>query len=118
MFNFQNNLQESIKRSNAEDDMAWNNIQRQLMCCGVDSPADWRGQANKSLPGSCCRPEFIDEKTAHCTDSPALGRDKYYQVGFLIAEIVCFSFFPKQLKIYQSSIRYSYNITNDIRIYP
>ncbi|EDV56466.1 CD63 antigen [Drosophila erecta] len=77
-----NSLQESIKRSNSEDTMAWDNIQQKLMCCGVDSPADWRTlSANKTLPGSCCQPQFIDTTVGHCLDSPALGKDKYFQDG-------------------------------------
>ncbi|XP_002063400.2 CD151 antigen [Drosophila willistoni] len=77
-----NSLQESIKRSSSEDTMAWDNIQRKLMCCGVDTPADWRTiSANKTLPASCCQPQYIDTTVGHCLDSPALGKDKYYQVG-------------------------------------
>ncbi|XP_037955287.1 23 kDa integral membrane protein [Teleopsis dalmanni] len=77
-----NSLQDSIKRSNKEDTMAWDNIQQKLMCCGVDNPADWRSSSpNKTLPASCCRPQYIEEASKHCNDSPALGRDKYYQEG-------------------------------------
>ncbi|EDW32526.1 GL10398 [Drosophila persimilis] len=77
-----NSLQESIKRSSSEDTMAWDNIQRKLMCCGVDTPADWRAiSANKTLPASCCQPQFIDTTVGHCLDSPALGKDKFYQDG-------------------------------------
>ncbi|XP_037806608.1 23 kDa integral membrane protein [Lucilia sericata] len=77
-----NSLQDSIKRSNQEDTMAWDNIQRKLMCCGVDNPSDWRTMsANKTLPPSCCRPQYIEQNVGHCTESPALGKDKYYQEG-------------------------------------
>ena len=77
-----NSLQDSIKRSNADDTMAWDNIQSKLMCCGVDNPSDWRTMsANKTLPASCCRPQYIEEKIGHCRESPALGKDKYYQVS-------------------------------------
>ncbi|XP_030387627.1 CD151 antigen [Scaptodrosophila lebanonensis] len=77
-----NSLQDSIKRSSSEDTMAWDNIQRKLMCCGVDTPADWRTMsANKTLPASCCRPQYVDATVGHCTESPALGRDKYFQEG-------------------------------------
>ncbi|XP_023179701.1 23 kDa integral membrane protein [Drosophila hydei] len=77
-----NSLQESIKRSNHEDTIAWDNVQRKLMCCGVDTPADWRALSlNKTLPASCCQPQFIDAAVGHCTESPALGKDKYYQEG-------------------------------------
>lgn len=76
-----NSLQESIKRSNHEDMMAWDNVQRKLMCCGVDNPADWRTlSANKTLPASCCREKYIDVGVGHCTESLALGVDKYFQV--------------------------------------
>lgn len=74
-------LQNTMKRSNGEDLMAWNHIQRKLMCCGVEYPSDWRTiSRDKSLPPSCCRPQYIDENVGHCTESLALGRDKYYQV--------------------------------------
>ncbi|XP_005176550.1 23 kDa integral membrane protein isoform X1 [Musca domestica] len=77
-----NSLQDSIKRSNKDDMMAWDNIQRKLMCCGVDYPSDWRTMsANKTLPASCCHPEYIEESVGHCTESPALGKDKYFQEG-------------------------------------
>ncbi|KAH8358052.1 hypothetical protein KR084_001209 [Drosophila pseudotakahashii] len=76
-----NSLQESIKSSNSEDTMAWDNIQQKLMCCGVDTPADWRISANKTLPASCCQPQFIDTTEMHCKNSPALGKDKYFQDG-------------------------------------
>ncbi|XP_039957358.1 CD63 antigen [Bactrocera neohumeralis] len=77
-----NSLQESIKRSNHEDMMAWDNVQRKLMCCGVDNPADWRTLSlNKTLPASCCREKYIDEAVGHCTESLALGVDKYFQEG-------------------------------------
>ena len=77
-----NSLQDSIKRSNTDDTMAWDNIQSKLMCCGVDNPSDWRTMsANKTLPASCCRPQYIEEKIGHCRESPALGKDKYYQVN-------------------------------------
>lgn len=74
-------LQDSIQRSNTEDMRAWDNIQQKLMCCGVENPTDWRAlSANKTLPPSCCRPQYIEESVGHCTESAALGKDKYFQV--------------------------------------
>ncbi|XP_034106494.1 CD63 antigen [Drosophila nasuta] len=77
-----NSLMESIKRSNHEDNVAWDNVQRKLMCCGVDTPADWKAiSLNKTLPASCCQPEFVDTAAGNCFDSPALGKDKFFQEG-------------------------------------
>ncbi|ALC41286.1 Tsp47F [Drosophila busckii] len=77
-----NSLMESIKRSNAEDNQAWDNVQRKLMCCGVDTPADWREHSlNHTLPASCCQPQYIEASIGHCKESPALGKDKYFQEG-------------------------------------
>ncbi|XP_062134603.1 CD63 antigen [Drosophila sulfurigaster albostrigata] len=77
-----NSLMESIKRSNHEDNVAWDNVQRKLMCCGVDTPADWKAiSLNKTLPASCCQPEFVDTAVGNCFDSPALGKDRFFQEG-------------------------------------
>ncbi|XP_055917700.1 23 kDa integral membrane protein [Eupeodes corollae] len=77
-----NSLMDSIKRSNDDDLKAWDNIQRKLMCCGVDNPSDWRGiSRDKTLRASCCRPEYIDEAVGNCIDALPLGKDKYFQDG-------------------------------------
>uniref|UniRef100_A0A1B0ACK9 Tetraspanin n=1 Tax=Glossina pallidipes TaxID=7398 RepID=A0A1B0ACK9_GLOPL len=73
-----------MRQSDKTDRDAWNHIQSEMMCCGVDNPSDWRRLSlNKTLPASCCRPPYIEEKVGHCFDSPALGKDKHFQDGCL-----------------------------------
>lgn len=80
-----NSLLETIKRSNSDDIMAWDNVQQKLHCCGVDTPADWRALSlNQTLPASCCNPRFMEADAVHCRDSPALGKDKYFQDGCVV----------------------------------
>ncbi|KAL9914624.1 leukocyte surface antigen CD53-like isoform 2-T2 [Glossina fuscipes fuscipes] len=77
-------LEDSMRQSDKTDLDAWNHIQSEMMCCGIDNPSDWRRLSlNKTLPASCCRPPYIDEKVGHCFDSLALGKDKYFQDGCL-----------------------------------
>ncbi|KAL0107896.1 hypothetical protein PUN28_014873 [Cardiocondyla obscurior] len=42
-------LKESLKNNSEVDKQAWDNIQKKLQCCGVDSYMDW-----PSVPVSCC----------------------------------------------------------------
>uniref|UniRef100_A0A1A9WP44 Uncharacterized protein n=1 Tax=Glossina brevipalpis TaxID=37001 RepID=A0A1A9WP44_9MUSC len=73
-------LEDSMKQSDKTDLEAWNHIQSEMMCCGIDDPTDWRRLSlNKTLPSSCCRPQYIDERVGHCFDSVAWGKDKYFQ---------------------------------------
>lgn len=85
----QKSLEHTIKRSNAEDKVAWNNIQKTLKCCGVTSQSDWLYLVNRTsdgsnlLPASCCRSNYIDPITKDCDKSGALYKDRYYIEGCL-----------------------------------
>lgn len=73
-----------IDGNNEEDLKTMDTIQRDLKCCGVESPADWIDQSpTKSLRNSCCVPEHIDASTNDCKDAQPLFKDKYFQVGCL-----------------------------------
>lgn len=70
-----------IDGNNEEDLKTMDTIQRDLKCCGVESPADWIDQSpTKSLRNSCCVPEHIDASTNDCKDAQPLFKDKYFQV--------------------------------------
>lgn len=74
-------LDKSLVRSGSDDLVAWDNVQRQLMCCGITGPADWIDYSkNKTLRASCCQPEMIDFVTKDCKDTSAQYQHKYYQV--------------------------------------
>lgn len=77
-------LKRSIIRSSNEDIIAWDNVQRKLMCCGVNGPADWIDLSdNKTLRGSCCLIDYIDPATRDCKLAYPLFKDKYYQVRLI-----------------------------------
>ena len=59
-------LEKSIQRRNSADMIAWNNVQKKMMCCGITSPKDWYDYNNKTMPPSCCKPDLIDEETMDC----------------------------------------------------
>lgn len=50
-------LKDALKKSMTNysavesDKMAWDNIQTNLKCCGIEGPSDWQGQP---IPISCC----------------------------------------------------------------
>lgn len=78
----QSTLESSIRKSDADDVVAWDNVQRKLNCCGVSGPADWVDQSkNRTLRPSCCRPEHIDAETNDCRLAYPLFKDKYFQDG-------------------------------------
>lgn len=77
-----NSLEKSIARSSSEDIVAWDNVQRKLMCCGVTGPADWADLSKERIVrSSCCRPSQLDSLTNDCARSAALFKDRYFQVG-------------------------------------
>ncbi|KAF5306166.1 hypothetical protein FQR65_LT07442 [Abscondita terminalis] len=51
-----NTLKNSMKNYNTNNDekTAWDNTQKNLMCCGVEGPADWN-QNQLVKPESCCK---------------------------------------------------------------
>lgn len=78
-------LKNTIERSSDEDMKAWDNIQQKLMCCGVDSPTDWREiSKNHVLRPSCCVKKAIDS-TGDCRNADYTGKDKYYQVIWILS---------------------------------
>lgn len=64
--------------------MAWDTIQRKMMCCGIDGPRNWfdinNGTAS-GVPASCCRPQYIDRDTQNCLNAAPLYIDRMYQVS-------------------------------------
>lgn len=75
-------LEKSITRSSPDDIMAWDNVQRKLMCCGVTGPSDWtRYSRNKTMRASCCIPKFLDQESQDCEPNPSLFAHKYNNVG-------------------------------------
>lgn len=63
--------------------MAWDVIQRKMMCCGVDSPRNWFDTNNNTaagVPASCCKPQYIDRDTKNCLNAAPLYMDRVYQV--------------------------------------
>lgn len=79
--------------------MAWNTIQKKMMCCGVDGPRNWFDINNSTamgVPASCCRPQYINRDTGNCLDAQPLYMDRMYQV-----------------KLNQTMIRYKLVITYD-----
>lgn len=86
----QKSLEHTIKRSNPEDKVAWNNIQRTLKCCGVTTQSDWSDLnpnrtllVRPTLPASCCRTEYIDPNTKDCQNAIPLYKDRFYTQGCL-----------------------------------
>lgn len=75
-------LEKSITRSSPDDIMAWDNVQRKLMCCGVTGPSDWKLYSrNKTMRASCCIPKFLEEETQDCESNPSLFAHKYNNVS-------------------------------------
>ncbi|KAJ6642414.1 CD63 antigen [Pseudolycoriella hygida] len=79
----QQSLQNSIERSSMDDIMAWDNVQKRLMCCGMNGPSDWQDYSkNRTIRASCCRPEFVDG-SKDCKFNASLFQHRYYQDGCL-----------------------------------
>lgn len=78
----QDRLESSIKKSDSDDLMAWDNVQRKLQCCGIEGPADWVDKSkNRTLRSSCCRPQHVDPETNDCNLAYPLFKDRYFQEG-------------------------------------
>jgi hypothetical protein len=63
--------------------MAWNTVQKKMMCCGVDGPRNWFDVNNgtaSGIPSSCCKPQYIDRDTQNCLNAAPLYMDRLYQV--------------------------------------
>lgn len=85
----QSSLQKSIERSSMDDIMAWDNVQRKLMCCGINGASDWSDfSRNRTIRASCCRPEFIDG-SKDCNNNLSLFQHRYYQVDDQIINMSC-----------------------------
>ena len=60
-----NSLQESLKSYKDINDTVyenkrhrmWDKVQRNMKCCGIDSPADWKSITAPNAPDSCCKIE-------------------------------------------------------------
>lgn len=78
-------LETTIWRSSREDKVAWDHVQRKLQCCGVMAQSDWfdliRNKTGQTIPASCCRPQYIDEKTNDCTNAAPNYYDRYFNKG-------------------------------------
>ncbi|KAJ8941238.1 hypothetical protein NQ318_015670, partial [Aromia moschata] len=74
-------LRKSLENySNDNDRIAWDNVQKKLMCCGINGPNDWE-EKNIAIPFSCCHNnDNIDkEPDSYCIDS---GTGKYrFKIG-------------------------------------
>lgn len=78
----QRSLKKTIERSGSDDLAAWDKIQINLFCCGINSPADWVDFGkDHSIRPSCCHGSLIDKVSNDCSRSPAYYNDKYYQVN-------------------------------------
>lgn len=76
-------MKDSIVRSNVDDLVAWDGLQRNLKCCGVSGPADWADFTKSgTIRPSCCQQNQVDVATNDCSRSPANYNDKYFQVIF------------------------------------
>lgn len=78
----------NVRQTQLQDDMmAWDTIQKKMMCCGIDGPRNWydinNGSAN-GIPASCCRPQYIDRETMNCLNAAPLYMDRMYQVCALM----------------------------------
>lgn len=64
--------------------MAWNVMQKKMMCCGLDGPRNWYDVNNNTalgIPPSCCKPQYIDKETQNCLKAAPLYMDRLYQVN-------------------------------------
>lgn len=64
--------------------MAWDTVQKKMMCCGVDGARDWFDVNNgtaSGIPASCCRPQYIDRETKNCLNAAPLYMDRLFQVN-------------------------------------
>ncbi|XP_055625206.1 tetraspanin-6 isoform X2 [Toxorhynchites rutilus septentrionalis] len=77
-------LKKSIMRRNSADMSAWESVQKQMMCCGIEGPKDWYDNNNRTMPASCCKPDLIDSESNDCKNAPPLFMDRYYQKGCLM----------------------------------
>lgn len=55
---------------------AWNHLQIDLSCCGIDGSKDWLNTTYGKIPQSCCK---SDRKSKTCTDEP----DNIFKQGCL-----------------------------------
>lgn len=100
----QNTLETSIKKSGADDVVAWDNVQRKLQCCGVNGPADWVDHSkNRTLRTSCCRPEHIDPETNDCRLAYPLFKvgvnlvkESLISVSYLFSRLIFVVLIPKK----------------------
>ncbi|KAJ8974665.1 hypothetical protein NQ317_011982, partial [Molorchus minor] len=81
---FQDTLKDTLKKSlenySQDEKIAWDNIQRKMMCCGVNGPSDWQDKG-EDYPHSCCHGNGnpTDQVDSYCTNE---GVGKYlYKTG-------------------------------------
>ena len=75
-----NSLQGSLKSYKDINETEWDNkrhrmwdkVQRNMKCCGIDSPADWKNVTTLSAPDSCCKIE-----STNCGENTLVGPGPY-----------------------------------------
>lgn len=55
-------LKVSMKNFTEADKQAWDKVQKELQCCGVDGPKDWFN-GNTGFPSSCCNDTQLTQAT-------------------------------------------------------
>ncbi|XP_032671543.1 tetraspanin-3-like isoform X2 [Odontomachus brunneus] len=61
-------LEENFALATTDQKSTWDHMQAKLHCCGLDGPADYRGQ--DSIPWSCCNTTLVNDNIteAACTN--------------------------------------------------
>ncbi|XP_031635536.1 leukocyte surface antigen CD53-like [Contarinia nasturtii] len=59
---------DSMLNNHVKNEEAWNDIQTELKCCGINGPKDWTEKLNITIPKSCCG----IQTTANCTEENAV----------------------------------------------
>nr|CAD7204258.1 unnamed protein product [Timema douglasi] len=91
---------------------SWDNIQRKLLCCGTDGPADYRRHG--AVPWSCCddttssSPQHVGGGCTHVHQTGCLSR----LAGFLEARTLDTSLAAVAAVLIQSTFRYSSPMTS------
>ncbi|XP_066247802.1 CD63 antigen-like [Euwallacea similis] len=68
---FEGTLKNSLRKSmnnytNKVEQVAWDNLQKKIKCCGVDKPQDWESTPSSKWPKSCC---YDNSNPSHVPDN-------------------------------------------------